>query len=188
MVGVATGRRPMTFYRRGHLPGVPVRLGADFDEFVRVSAGPLLRTGYLLTGDRGHAEDLLQETLLRVARHWRTARRAPEWYARRVLINLATDRWRALQRQPAEKLLGDAGGGVAVADRVGQSDDRRVIAASFRLLPERQRAVAVLRLWEGLSVTETAALLQISEGTVKSYTARAVTRLRALLSDPTGIS
>ena len=160
------------------LPGIPVRLGADFDEFVRASSGPLLRTGYLLAGDRGHAEDLLQETLLRVARHWRTARRAPESYARRVPINLAKDRWRALQRHPAEGLLGDAGCEVAVADRAGQSDDRQVIAASFRLLPGQQRAVAVLRLWEGLSVTETADLLQISEGTVKSYTARAVTRLR----------
>jgi RNA polymerase sigma-70 factor (sigma-E family) len=185
---VATECRPVTFYWHGQLPGVAVRLGADFDEFVQVSSGPLLRTGYLLAGDRGHAEDLLQETLLRVARHWRTARRAPESYARRVLINLAKDRWRALARHPAERLFGDAGCDVAVADRVGQSDDRRVIAASFRLLPEQQRAVAVLRLWEGLSVTETADLLQISEGTVKSYTARAVTRLRVLLADPAGAS
>ncbi|HEV2376595.1 MAG TPA: sigma factor [Streptosporangiaceae bacterium] len=77
-----------------------MRLGAGFDEFVRVSSGPLLRTGYLLTGDRGHAEDLLQETLLRVARHWRAARRTPEPYARRVLVNLAKDQWRALRRHP----------------------------------------------------------------------------------------
>ncbi len=160
-----------------------MKLGEDFDEFVRRSSGSLLRTGYLLAGDRGHAEDLLQEALLRTARRWRVARAAPEAYARRVLVNLTRDRWRTLQRRPAEDLVADNQRGAAVDDLAGGNVDRHLIAASFRLLPQQQRAVAVLRLWEGMSVTETAELLGLSEGTVKSYTSRAVTHLRELLSE-----
>lgn len=160
----------------------PVKLGEDFDEFVRRSSGSLLRASYLLAGDRGHAEDLLQETLLRTARRWRVARAAPEAYARRVLVNLTRDRWRTLQRRPAEDLVAE-NQRAAVYDLAGGNVDRQVIAASFRLLPQQQRAVAVLRLWEEMSVTETAELLGLSEGTVKSYTSRAVTHLRELLSE-----
>ena len=160
-----------------------MKLGEDFDEFVRRSSGSLLRTGYLLAGDRGHAEDLLQEALLRTARRWRVARAAPEAYARRVLVNLTRDRWRTLQRRPAEDLVADTLLGAAVDDPAGGNADRHLIAASFRLLPQQQRAVAVLRLWEGMSVTETAELLGLSEGTVKSYTARAVAHLRELLPE-----
>lgn len=160
-----------------------MKLGEDFDEFVRRSSGSLLRTGYLLAGDRGHAEDLVQEALLRTARRWRVAQAAPEAYARRVLVNLTRDRWRWLQRRPAEHLVAENQRGAVVDDLAGGNVDRQVIAASFRVLPQQQRAVAVLRLWEGMSVTETAELLGLSEGTVKSYTSRAVTHLRELLSE-----
>jgi RNA polymerase sigma-70 factor (sigma-E family) len=163
-----------------------VKLGEDFDEFVRRSSGSLLRTGYLLAGDRGHAEDLLQDALLRTARNWRTARAAPEAYARRVLVNLTRDRWRALKRRPAEDLTACSDQGAAVADPATAWADRHVIAASIWLLPEQQRAVVVLRLWDEMSVRETAELLGISEGTVKSYTSRAVARLRELLSTSIG--
>jgi RNA polymerase sigma-70 factor (sigma-E family) len=163
-----------------------MKLGEDFDEFVRRSSGSLLRTGYLLAGDRGHAEDLVQEALLRTARRWRVARAAPEAYARRVLVNLARDRWRALQRRPPEDLVAEARRGAALDDPAGGSADRHLIAAGLRLLPPQQRAVAVLRLWEGMPVAETAQLLGLSEGTVKSYTARAVAHLRELLSEPAG--
>ena len=61
--------------------------------------------------------------------------------------------------------------------------DRLVIFEALRQLPYQQRAVAVLRYWDDASVAETAALLGISEGTVKSYSARAIARLRELVSD-----
>jgi DNA-directed RNA polymerase specialized sigma24 family protein len=76
--------------------------GEDFDAFVAAQSVSLLRTAYLLTGDRGHAEDLLQQVLVRTATRWRVAREAPEAYARRVLANLAKDRWRHLRRRPRE--------------------------------------------------------------------------------------
>jgi RNA polymerase sigma-70 factor (sigma-E family) len=160
-----------------------VNPGADFDDFVRSASPRLLRTSFLLAGDRGHAEDLLQEALVRTARHWRGAREAPEPYTRRIIVNLATDRWRARERRPAEILVGDQ-----LADRGHDSavpghDDRQVIVQALRQLPYQQRAVAVLRYWEGATVAETATLLGLSEGTVKSYTARATVRLRQLISD-----
>jgi DNA-directed RNA polymerase specialized sigma24 family protein len=67
---------------------------AEFEAFVAGSSRRLLRTAYLLTGDRGHAEDLLQTALERTARRWSRLQGAPEAYARRVLVNAATDRWR----------------------------------------------------------------------------------------------
>ncbi|HEY9388654.1 MAG TPA: sigma factor, partial [Mycobacteriales bacterium] len=79
-----------------------MRIDPTFDTFVEGRSTALLRTAYLLTGDRGHAEDLLQTALLRVARHWSRARDAPEAYARRVLVNLSRDRIRWLVRRPRE--------------------------------------------------------------------------------------
>ncbi|MFI1095959.1 sigma factor [Streptomyces sp. NPDC020917] len=69
---------------------------AEFSAFVRARSGALFRTAVLLTGERGQAEDLVQSTLERLCRHWRTVSRAqaPEAYARRVLVNLVYDRHR----------------------------------------------------------------------------------------------
>jgi len=64
-------------------------LGSDFDEFVRDCSPGLLHMAYLLTGDRGHAEDVVQAALLRVARRWRRIRGEPAPYARRAVVNLA---------------------------------------------------------------------------------------------------
>ena len=56
------------------------KLGADFDSFVRSNGTPLLRAAYVLTGDHGHAEDLVQLTLLRLARQWPAIRSSPRPY------------------------------------------------------------------------------------------------------------
>ncbi|WP_432982102.1 sigma factor [Dactylosporangium sp. CA-233914] len=78
------------------------RVDPSFDEFVKGSSTGLIRLAYLLTGDRGHAEDLLQTALLRTARHWSRARDAPDAYVRQVLVNLSRDRIRLLFRRPRE--------------------------------------------------------------------------------------
>ena len=161
-----------------------MRTGQDFDDFVRERSAALLRTAYALVGDRGHAEDLLQVALLRTARRWSAARNAPEAYARKVLLNLCRDRVRWLLRRPRETMLADgteqAGAADELADRVGQ---RRFVIQALMGLPASQRHVVVLRFLEDLSVAETAELLGISEGTVKSYTSRALSSLRATLND-----
>lgn len=161
-----------------------MNLGPEFDEFVRASSARLLRTSYLLAGDRGEAEDMLQEALVRAARHWRTARNSPEAYTRRVIVNLATDRWRARQRRPAEVPVDEPAAQLPLVQQPAQQlGDRTVILDALRQLPYQQRAVAVLRYWEGAPVAETARLLGISPGTVKSYGARAIARLREILPD-----
>jgi RNA polymerase sigma-70 factor (sigma-E family) len=151
---------------------------ADFEAFARRSADRLLRTALLLSGDHGHAEDLVQTALLRTARRWSAARRDPDAYARRVVVNLARDRWRLLRRRFGEAPL-EIDVAVPVTDGLA---DRELLLAAVRLLPPGQRAVLVLRYFDDLSVADTAAALGCSTGTVKSQTARALDRLRAALT------
>lgn len=165
-----------------------MRVDASFDAFVEARSSALLRTAYLLTGDHGHAEDLVQTALLRAARHWRRVRDAPEAYVRQILLNLSHDRIRLLRRRPREKPLSDdpdAGPRPArdPGDAMDQIGQRHQVADAVAHLPIRQRQVIVLRFFEDLSVAQTAKLLRCSEGTVKSYTARAVAQLRDLLHD-----
>lgn len=161
---------------------IPGRDRRAFDEFVAASADRLVRTAYLLCGDRGHAEDLAQTALLRTARRWRVARREPEAYARRVLVNLAKDRWRALARRPAETPLEAVTESRATVEVVDGCLDRDELLRATAQLPPGQRAVLVLRYFDDLSVAETAATLGCSTGTVKSQTSRALDRLRVALA------
>ena len=150
-----------------------------FERFVAESSDRLVRTAYLLCGDRGHAEDLVQTALLRTARRWGHARRCPEPYARRVVVNLARDRWRALGRRPREAPIGETDIAVSVTDGIAERDQ---LVRAAQALPEGQRAVLVLRYFDDLSIEETARVLGCTTGTVKSQTARALTRLRAALT------
>lgn len=150
-----------------------------FERFVAESSDRLVRTAYLLCGDRGHAEDLVQTALLRTARRWGRARRQPEAYARRVVVNLAKDRWRELSRRPREAPIDGAEMAVSVSDGIAERDE---LLRATQALPEGQRAVLVLRYFADLSVEETARTLGCTTGTVKSQTARALTRLRAALT------
>jgi RNA polymerase sigma-70 factor (sigma-E family) len=152
--------------------------GSGFDEFVSVHSTPLLRTAYLLVGDRGHAEDLVQSTLVRVARHWRAAQEAPRPYAHRVLINLSRNHIRDVARRPRVISQGSEGGQVATSGDMDRVEDRQVLTTALRQLPDQQREIAVMRFILDLSVTETATLLRIPEGTVKSATHRALRGLR----------
>ena len=156
-------------------------LGSDFDEFVRDSSPALLRTAYLLTGDRGHAEDVVQTALLQVARKWRRIRGEPTPYARRAVVNLAKNRWRDRFRRPRESTAtAEPVYGPPEADVLLQ----QVLLPAVMKLPVRQRAVLVLRYFQDLSVEQTAAVLGCSTGTVKSQTHYALSKLRVALADP----
>src|SRR5213080_3905416 len=137
-----------------------VRVDPSFDAFVADRSTALLRTAYLLTGDRGYAEDLLQTALLRVFRHWSRAREAPEAYARQVLVNLSRDRLRRMFRRPREVALpadpellrgNDSG--------IDRAIERRVMVWALAELPVRQREVLVLRFFADLTVEQTATAL-----------------------------
>jgi len=148
-----------------------------FEAFVADASGRLMGTAYLLCGDPGQAEDLVQTALLRTARRWPKARQQPEAYTRRVLVNLAKDRWRLLRRRLDEVALH-----VDVVDPAHDAVlERERLLAAIRTLPAGQRAVLVLRFLDDMSVAETAAALDCTEGTVKSQTSRALDRIRGVL-------
>ncbi|WP_433292811.1 SigE family RNA polymerase sigma factor [Actinoplanes sp. CA-030573] len=151
----------------------------DFDEFVRTRSTGLLRVAYLLTGDRGAAEDLLQDVLEQMCARWRRLRGgAPDAYARQAIVNRATNRWRKRKRRP-ETGLGDHD--VRAPDHSDDVTLRESVVAALRQLPPRQRAAVVLRYLDDLPVGEVAAALDCSAGTVKSNTARGLEKLRAVL-------
>ena len=163
----------------------------EFEAFARRAADNLVRTAYVLCGDHGHAEDLVQTTLLRTARRWSVARSHPEAYARRVLVNLVKNRWRDVSRRPRETTLERPDGSVldvpATPDRAGFGavglDDGEPLLDAIRGLPRGQQAVLALRFLDDLSIEQTASLLQCSTGTVKSQTHRALAALRNALPD-----
>lgn len=157
-----------------------------FDRFVIDHSRTLLRSANLLCGDCGLAEDLLQQTLLRTAGRWQAAREAPEAYARRVLINLSRDLRRSARRRPSERPLSEARSAAGGLDAIHAVTERDAVIRALRQLPTRQREVLVLRFYADLSVAETAEAIDASEGTVKSYTSRALAHMRELLVDPTG--
>ena len=164
---------------------VGVALEPSLDDFVGRGSATLLRSAYLLTGDRDLAEDLLQAVLVRVVQRWHVARDAPHAYAHRVLVNLLHDRRRSLRRRVTEAPL-DAFD-ERRAQAIDGSDalvDRLALASAVQRLPARQREVVVLRFFADLSVAETAAAIAASEGTVKTHTSRALNALRAALSEP----
>lgn len=154
----------------------------QFEDFVAHVGPYLLRVALLLSGDLHHAEDLVQATFERTYRSWERAYRTdPRAYARKVLVNLRIDRWRGARREvltspdtlPQRTTQGHA-------DTVdGRNDVVRALAA----LPLAQRRVVVLRHLLDLTESETAQELDISVGTVKSHNARALARLRILLTE-----
>lgn len=154
-----------------------------FRDFVVGRSPAYLRTAYLLTGDWGHAEDLLQTSLAKVYRAWGRLRDHDnlDAYVRRVMANTQISWWRRKWKgeQPTADLPDWPG-----PDAVSASDDRDRLRRALLDLPPRQRAVVVLRHYEDLGEAEVARMLGCSIGTVKSQCARGLAKLRQALEDP----
>jgi RNA polymerase sigma-70 factor (sigma-E family) len=150
----------------------PDVLRGSFEEFVAARRSALLRTAYLLTGDAHEAEDLVQVALLNVVPRWRRIADNPEPYVRKVLARESVNRWR---RRRWREVHTDA---VPETSVEGSSDDRLALREALARLAPRQRAVIVLRYYEDLTEAETARMLGISVGTVKSQARDALARLR----------
>jgi RNA polymerase sigma-70 factor (sigma-E family) len=149
-----------------------------FADFVAARYTALVRHGALLTGDRGHGEDLAQEALIRSYRAWRRLypNGDPEAYTRQVMVRAA---WRAGRRMWRREVPT-----VVLPERYGpdpydSTDTAHLVLTALRALPAQQRVVLVLRYWAGLSEQEIAAQLGCSPGTVKSRASRALATLRA---------
>ncbi len=150
----------------------------EFREFMLGRWPSLVRFAYGLTGDRGLAEDLVQTALVKVFVSWSRVRRAddPDAYVRRMLINANHGRFR--KRRVAEK-TGGSFPEAAVADPTDEFDQRSALVAALMELPVMQRAVVVMRYWEGFTESQTGAILGCSVGNVKSQASRALAKLRS---------
>ncbi len=160
----------------------------EFTALVHASWPSLYRTAYLLLGDRAEAEDLVQTALAKTYASWGRVRdvRAAPAFARTTLVNTATSwfRRRSWRNETPHELLPEHH-----ERHRGESVDleaRPVLMDALAQLAPRQRAVVVLRFYEDLTVSETARLLTVSDGTVKSQTSDALARLRTLLGDTVG--
>lgn len=153
-----------------------------FLDFVRTRSGALLRSAYLLTGDRHLAEDLVQTALAKTALRWgRIEVRNAEAYARKVLYHEQVDGWR--RRKVAEAFPGDLPERPSYASESDDTDLKVAVQRALSRLGPRQRAVIILRFFEDRTERETAEILGCSIGTVKSQAHRALASLRAAAPD-----
>ncbi|MBB5872445.1 RNA polymerase sigma-70 factor (sigma-E family) [Allocatelliglobosispora scoriae] len=148
-----------------------------FREFVEVRYTELLRTAFLLTGRIEAAEDLVQSSLLNAMGRWSSIDE-PMAYLRRAMVNQRTSIWR---RFGSRELLVGSVPDRARPDEAGLRAERDELVAALRRLPPKMRAVLVLRYWEDLSEAETAEIIGVSVGTVKSQASRGLARLREAL-------
>lgn len=157
---------------------------AEFRQYMAARWPALLRTAYLLTGDRHHAEDLAQTALEKAAAVWGKVRSAdsPDAYVRRILVNTHLSRFR---KRRVVEVLGSADAELSSTDSAQQIAQRDELLKALATLPKRQCAVVVLRYWEDLSEAQTAAILGCSVGTVRSQAHKALSKLRVspLLSE-----
>jgi len=161
------------------------RMGAsdeEFAEFFRARQDRLMGVAYLLTGDRSEAEDLLQTSMVKMYLAWDRVRErgSVDAYVRRIMVNESTSLWRRGRRR-REQVTDFAAEQAPEGSAVEPEYDEGFRAAVWDVvstLPRKARAVVALRYYEGLSEAETAEVLGISVGTVKSQSSRALAALR----------
>lgn len=155
-----------------------------YEEFVAANADGLVQLAYAICGDRGGAEDAAQEALTRVYQRW-SRLTDPLAYGRRTAINATRDDWRRSQRTDhAHQKEARSRTADAADDPQERFVTNSALMDALEELPHGQRAVIVLRYGSQLSEAETAATLNITTGTVKSQTARALARMREMLTLP----
>ncbi|MEV8606964.1 SigE family RNA polymerase sigma factor [Amycolatopsis sp. NPDC051373] len=154
----------------------------EFAEYFSAKRDAVRRTAYLLCGDWHKADDLAQTAFVALHRRWKKIRdrAATDAYLRKTLVRAVIDEsrrpWRReWQTDVLPEPMSDTPG---LAERVASRED---LLAALKEVPPKQRAVLVLRFFEGLDVTAAAKALGCSEGNVKSQTARGLANLREVL-------
>lgn len=158
--------------------GVRKQAEQAFVDFATTATPWLLTSAWMLSGDRHVAEDLVQETLVRIYLKWAAAATQPAAYARRTLANLYIDRWRRGRR---EVLVDHAP--ESHEPRRGPDGETVDLVRALRRLSPRERACVVMRHYLDMSENQTAEALQISVGSVKAYTSRGLSGLRSCLTE-----
>lgn len=159
---------------------------AEFSAFAAAHGPVLVRTAWLLCGERARGEDLAQQALVRTYLAWPRLT-DPLAYARRAVATARIDAWRLRRREvlvaPDDVVVASrAGAGVAGRSPEGPHAERDLLLRALRTLPAQQRRVVVLRYLVDLPEAEVAELLGVSVGTVKSTLSRGLDRLRAVLA------
>lgn len=165
--------------RRARGRGCTVSEPDGFRDFVVGRSPALIRSAWLLTGSEATAQDLVQIALAKTWSRWSriTRQDAPEAYVRRVLLSTYLT-WRR-RRWRDEIAVGSMPDRTDKRDVFAEADVRRSVSEALATLPRRQRAVVVLRFFDDLTEAQAADALGCAVGTVKSQTAKALTKLRA---------
>jgi RNA polymerase sigma-70 factor (sigma-E family) len=151
----------------------------EFTRFVHEHTSALMRTAYLMTGDGPAAEELVQDTLVRLYPKWHLVQAAevPLAYVRRSLVNgFVNHTRRASRRETAVDYLPELPDD---NDHPGRYDDRDQLWSLLRTLPHRQRAALVLRYFHDLPDEEIGTALGCRIGTVRSLVSRGLAAMRA---------
>lgn len=158
----------------------------DYEEFYAQSYPMLRRLAFARTGDRGAAEDLVQDALADAHRRWSEIQdyREPMAWARRAVLNRSASRWRRRGREAAALQRIDAARTDSVADAVAFRDEE--LWAAIRRLPRRQLEVVVLLWFEELSTDEVAATLGCGHESVRTHWRRARASLKQELEGASG--
>ena len=159
------------------------RARRDFPEFVAARGPALQRAAYLMVGDVTLAQDLVQEALTKTYVAWPRLRDVAnaEAYARKAITTTAISWFRRKSwnnERSTDQLPEDNAGDHA--DDVATST---ALWEALQALPPRQRVAVVLRFYDDLTETQTAAAMGCAVGTVKSQVSAALTKLRAQLGD-----
>ncbi|WP_329196529.1 SigE family RNA polymerase sigma factor [Streptomyces sp. NBC_01435] len=166
--------------RTTRTPRTPYAPYPSFSSFVRARGPVLLRAARSLTANPSDAEDLLQTALTKTYVAWERIEdhRALDGYVRRALLNTRTSQWR--KRKVDEFACDELPEQEAVPgpDPAEQQSLHDAMWRAVLKLPDRQRAMVVLRYYEDLSEAQTAEVLGVSVGTVKSAVSRALGKLR----------
>jgi len=154
----------------------------EFGDYYASRAHRMRATAYLMCGDWHRAEDVVQNAFIKLYLGWHRIRAdtPPDQYVRQVIATTLIDDgrrpWRRERATPdhtiPERSVNDP-----------MPEDRMVLLAALARLPARQRVTLVLRFFEDLSTEETAAMLGIATGTVKSQTSRGLESLRSVLGE-----
>jgi RNA polymerase sigma-70 factor (sigma-E family) len=146
-----------------------------FVAFVEARQRALLRSAFLVCGDHHLAQDLLQDALTKLALRWERVRDGqPEAYVRRILFRDMVS-W---HRRHRREQLGSESRDWPAADALARAEDRMVLERALNSLTRKQRAVLVLRYFDDRTAEQTADILGVTIGTVKSQTHAALGRLR----------
>jgi RNA polymerase sigma-70 factor (sigma-E family) len=154
-----------------------------FEEFAAARLPAVLKFAAVLTGDRGLAEDVVQEVLIRANARWQMigSLPRPEAYVRKMILNEYLT-WRRRSRRLVLSGASSDVEGLPTPDPTASYAERQAMLAELTKLPRRQRAVVVLRYYEGLSDREIADVLGCKPGTVRGHASRALAALRVELT------